>query len=198
MKERPILFSGDMVRAILEGRKTQTRRVVSDANGAFWDHPGYKPCIGSTLDDGKMVVYWRNVDTLEIVPFAPSPKCPYGQPGDRLWVRETWGWHTDGRLVYKADKADEELESGRWHSSIHLFRWMSRITLEITSVRISRLNEITEDDCEAEGVTPFFAGVINWYRPAFEILWDKINGRKYSWASNPWVWVIAFKIVWSA
>lgn len=200
MKERPILFSGPMVRAILDGRKTQTRRVI-------------KPT--QPRDDG-MWPAGRN----------PVPDCPYGRPGDRLWVRETWGislcgnrvslspeawpdgWPVD-RLRYAADGYDFGLSTKR--PSIHMPRWASRITLEITDIRVQRLRDISEDDAVAEGieygqsdgatsngrnrcfvnpVSPNEEGTAQW---AFSQLWDSINAERAPWASNPWVWAVSFK-----
>ena len=226
MKERPILFNGEMVRAILDGRKTQTRRVVKNSNGDYNAH---------------------GIQTLF--------RCPLGQPGDRLWVRETWQvakesldyetgceydlfpWDaelygnpeehlhgnprggTKAALFYKAD--GEERNPGNfydaigvngktllkkeinWRPSIHMPRWASRITLEITGVRVERLQDISAEDAKAEGVQPpnlppEISGVAGDYvadeRTSFAILWNRINGAG-SWAKNPWVWVVEFKRV---
>lgn len=178
MKERPILFSGEMVRAILDGRKTQTRRVV-------------KPPPPS-----------NSGGTSEI--FALAKQCPYGQPGDWLWVRETWapaateGYdkRDDGGLIwYRA--TDERVCMGPWRPSIFMPRQVSRIMLEITDVRVERLQDITEEDAKAEGVAAWHDtanGTV--YRPEFEMLWDSINGKRgYGWDMNPWIWVIEFKKV---
>ena len=186
-KERPILFSGPMVRAILDGRKTQTRRVA-------------KP--------------------LDIT-------CPYGSPGDRLWVRETWtpdhaAFYPHFPVCYRAGFGPEyERKNGhvwsseqnawfpwKWRPSIHMPRWASRITLEITGVRVERLNDISEEDAIAEGIHQFAALSLWGNDPkgtpaklvggnpqeAFALLWESINGEG-SWALNPWVWVIEFKRV---
>jgi hypothetical protein len=178
MKERPILFSAPMVHAILAGQKTQTRRV--------------RFVFG----------------------------CPYGQPGDRLWVRESWARDDeDGQVMYRADigrdVCADAWEQGRiegvprykWKPSIHMPRWASRILLEVTSVRVERLQDISESDALAEGVTPkwepgcsgrlmdAFGGFS--FRPAasaYAELWEQINGPG-SWDTNPWVWVIEFKRV---
>jgi len=174
MKERPILFSGPMVRAILEGRKTQTRRVVKP-------QPAHIPGIGTVL----------NIDTIT------GRACPYGNPGDRLWVREAWAhrrWmlgdaSPNPTTVYRAD--GEDLKGcARWRPSIHMPRWASRIALEVVSVRVERLQDISEEDAKAEG--------IDWvigYRsriPLFSALWERINGLG-SWNANHWVWVVEFK-----
>ncbi len=207
MKERPILFSGPMVRAILEGRKTQTRRVVKAKHLPF-----VEDLLGGLLD-GK----WN------------QRPLPYGQPGDRLWVRETFrcnGWATDlATIFYKANEHNSYTEmceqfpvegkkrlptDGRWRPSIHMPRWASRITLEITGVRVERLQDISEDDAKTEGADPvnfhdFTAEEIELldyplvessspYRVGFASLWESINGPG-SWDANPWVWVVEFRRV---
>jgi len=223
MKERPILFSGPMVRAIRENRKTQTRRVCR-ANGGQWK--GRVP-----LDILPMNTPNEWVGLMERDPnHGQVFTCRYGQPGDRLWVRETWGigtrpcphhgWY-DG-IEYRADeayledehdilpcyKADEqywewldERQTGKWKPSIHMPRWASRITLEVIGVRVERLQEISRSDCKSEGMGPLLAvpetTEIQWdyiYRHKFGQLWDSINGKKHPWESNPWVWVIEFQV----
>ncbi|HBN9749073.1 TPA: hypothetical protein L3923_003537 [Pseudomonas aeruginosa] len=221
MKERPILFSGPMVRAILEGRKTVTRRVVKP-------QPDF---LGSMVDPN------TPFKTLDAGLHARIT-CPYGEPGDRLWVRETW---TDVNmcgapaLAYRADEdirdlmeepgfLDDrgafnyddprvkpypfacwyaELDQARWRPSIHMPRWASRILLEITAVRIERLQDISEKQALAEGVELEGEGVC-WAGAAgtasdspvesFRLLWELINGAG-SWNANPWVWVVEFKRV---
>lgn len=223
MKERPILMSAPMVRAILAGTKTQTRRVVRHPNIADveeWAPPtnedprwelGYRPTGGAGASLGHV-------------------RCPYGGPGDRLWVRETWGlhihtdytcWNRDsirGRspedlacswaLAYAADATSVY---DFWRPSIHMPRWASRITLDVTSVRVERLQDITEEDARAEGVEPMKGvgadqpiidvprrGRTQGTHPhvlAFAVLWDTINGKRAHWQSNPWVWVISFRRV---
>ena len=163
MKERPILFSGPMVRAILARKKTQTRRVVkahkwSDAKHAGVDFP-----------------------------------CPYGADGDRLWVREKFCMAADGHVHYAA--TDQAL--GPWKPSIHMPRWASRITLEITGVSVEQLQDISEGDAEAEGTTPYTAPAeMPAYKPAFADLWDSINAKRgYGWDANCWVWVLTFNLI---
>lgn len=190
MKERPILFSGPMVRAILDGRKTQTRRVVKPQRHAEqWPECG---CI-----------------------------CPYGAPGDRLWVRETWGTlacydcyppkvlslHSFDRgwsESFLATACDGAVK--KWRPSIHMPRWASRITLEVTGVRVERLQEISEGDAKAEGALWRAGDGCAWgwrhdlqnefvhetAKESFAELWDIINGAG-SWEANPWVWVVEFK-----
>jgi len=182
VQEHPILFSGDMVKAILEGRKTQTRRIVKGA-ALEWLQPG--------------------MFTPEFVASDENMLCPYGTVGDRLWVRETWretgsAQMADGKIPdllhpsqckYKAD-ADYE---GPWRPSIFMPRSASRITLGIVDIKIQRAHDITNEDAVAEGIT--MPEVMNT-EPAyiFANLWDMINGKKAPWRSNPWVWVIQFRV----
>jgi len=185
VKERPILFSAPMVRAILEGRKTQTRRVV------------------------------KHVETNEPVTSDPRPynkPCPYGQPGDRLWVRETWldlgdGITPDGDMkpcgyLYRSDH-DKNTMKGQWKPSIFMPRAASRITLEITGIRVERLQHISADDAISEGIEKqglrwrdYHGDELGWLDPcqSYRTLWESINGPG-SWALNPWVWVIEFRKV---
>lgn len=168
MSDKPILFSGPMVRAILEGRKTQTRRIIKTQPDKIWV-------------DGRP---WWNIGGLR------WPKCPYGQTGEALWVRENcqYGNQLEGcneTVLYAADY-DREV-CWRWRPSIHMHRWASRITLEIKDIRVERLHDISEDDARAEGM--------NTNNPSldFDGLWTKINGSK-SWNENPWVWVVSFDV----
>lgn len=212
MKERPILFNGEMVRALIAGTKTQTRRVVKPqpglgngmVNAAYCGHPNVWLPTGSFTEANPSRVY----------------HCPFGQPGDRLWMRETWycdhfevqrGPYREvpgakDLLVFHADNPRPyEAEQPVWRPSIHMPRWASRLTLNITAVRVERLNDISEADAKAEGVSmpdasdsptdthhtpPKF-----WsYKQEYAYLWDEINGPG-SWALNPWVWVIEFRRV---
>lgn len=174
MEERPILFSGPMVRAILAGTKTQTRRTVK--------FPKSGSIEGTT-----------NSRTGIFTPY----QCPYGVPGDRLWVKETWSLTTtpDGEKIvplYAADYTAREYESLKpWKPSIFMPRRLSRITLEITGIRVERVQDISQADAIAEG-TPPIKGLAE--RDAYQVLWESINGAE-SWAANPWVWVIEFKKV---
>lgn len=239
MKEQPILFSGPMVRAILANRKTVTRRIV---NGA--------------PDDAGLAVYGAEctagdggVSSACAMFFAGSTvnsrglgvvRCPFGSPGDRLWVRETWryhGWTEDGapwikyaadystRLVERipdewsdrladiwADLSDDanmaidgRAADRKWRPSIFLPRWASRLTLEVVSVRVERLQEIDELDALHEGVQGQAVDgvldgkpgryVVGSARDEFAALWDSINADRAAWASNPWVWRVEFKVV---
>lgn len=206
MKERPILFSAPMVRAILEGRKTQTRRIVRPQPDCFMGGPGVTDNQGNQVD--RFPCWTRPRDAAVI-----AISCPYGQPGDRLWVRETWAYNDvvplvdrpPGDYIYRAALCRGVTRyDARWRSSIHMPRRASRITLEVTSIRVERLQDISEYGARAEGVV-----AVNdpegdcWtdgtYRTAFELLWGQINGfdgepkARAPWASNPWVWVIEFK-----
>lgn len=203
MKERPILFSGPMVRAILSGQKTVTRRVmkpqpqkapVDVVDGVpSWDSPtNYAGEVQMNTQHGK--------------------PCPYGKPGDRLWVREAWAQINVAQapgetwVVYR--ECDNRTDyGGPWKPSIHMRRRDSRILLEVTDVRVERVQDITEDQAEAEGVEgciPSCPGPYDehgnpecdcmnlTYVQSFQALWESINGRK-SWDANPWVGVVEFK-----
>lgn len=220
MRERPILFSTPMVQAILAGRKTVTRRTVKpqppedDAPLATgWFHP-------ETADGGP------GPHTFGVYGVDWHVRCPYGAPNDWLWVRETWSARTArgfwaasardvGSLDVKIYRASWPTPSRpappHWLSPIYMPRWASRITLEVVSVRVERLQEITEEDARAEGVRPSDAAVVFQNdasgRPhqrsdmgmthlgAFAVLWDQINGKRAPWASNPWVWRVEFRRV---
>jgi hypothetical protein len=177
MKERPILFTGNMVRAILEGRKTMSRRVLKEL------HPSWN--FKELDEDG----YFRFVRCHKIQHY--EIKCPYGISGDRLWVRETFGIcnTVSPAVCYLADNKQLPSPFYKRKPSIFMPRWVSRILLEITNVRVERLQEISNKDAVKEGCD-------NWLcskEEEFHALWDSINGKKYPWAANPWVWVIEFK-----
>ena len=192
MKERPILFNAPMVRALLAGTKTQTRRAaklpVVGAEGSVSEVvPSLLPNRGDLWD------FRRMLDN----PMAV--RCPYGQPGDRLWVCETFGHFERNEnfapgceVFYRAD--GESLAVEPWRPSIHMPRWASRISLGITSVRVERLQDISRGDAMAEGCPfPNMAqgpDPRDWYAE----LWGAINGPD-SWAENPWAWVIEFKAI---
>lgn len=221
MKERPILFSAPMVRAILSGAKTQTRRVVPTmVTGGRVEYPGKRDSRGYSR------VNW--LDTAEGMATA-AQECKYGQPGDRLWVRETWmpdaprdgTWAATAfygcgmspltsiperfrkpeHCLYRATWHGHDIEG--WKPSIHMPRWASRITLEVAGVRVERLQDISADDAKAEGISEFIGG---WWcehddaeqiagmtpQEGYRHLWERINGPG-SWDANPWVWVIDFK-----
>lgn len=206
MRERPIIFSAESVRAILNGSKSQTRRVV-------------KPQPSRQLEPGKGDAgYWFSPSY-----HSPGWRCLYGKPGDRLIVREGWRWYgrirepgmVEGGFEYRADGTHRKFtdfadpedaweqfqaaavnEAYHWRPSIHMPRWASRITLELTEVRVERLQDITEEDAIAEGCratsTDTFAQSA---RAHYFQIWDELNGKKYPWAHNPWVWVLSFRRV---
>lgn len=200
MKERPLLFSAPMVRAYLAGMKTQTRRIVKDTDvrdvGAFG--------IAAYVTSRAVKERGRTIGNRDI-----TKTCPYGGPGDRLWVKETFVYRTKhNRYYYRANHPvhDPYAHDG-WRPSIFMPRKASRITLEITEVRIERLQEISEEDACAEGAPMLVVGhgtitpddlkaepgywSPNLYRAGYEDLWESINGPG-SWEANPWVWAISF------
>lgn len=206
---RPIIFSAPMVRAILEGRKTQTRRIVKPQPNPLMLKDGVElEC--RTMLDGEFRVN-HALCCSDGLP-AYQYLCPYGQAGDRLWVRETWARDSeDGALFYRADlgqggEADdwernriEGAPNYRWRPSMFMPRWASRILLEITDVRLERVKDITGMDAKCEGAPVPDHAVANgthlaWARGWFRLLWGEINGAD-SWDANPWVWVIEFKRV---
>lgn len=206
-RERPILFSGAMVRAILEGRKTQTRRVVKGSPTQVDAQPKFQPNTwgmwgGDYPDHGQVV------------------RSPYGEPGEQLWVREMFSFRDRGSLSdpdvdtsecwYCAD--GNVPTHGNWtrpKPSIHMPRSASRMTLEVVGVRVERLQAISEDGARAEGCheLPLQGGMPGaWWTfggeprfaartpcAAFRLGWDSINGRRAPWSLNPWVWVVEFR-----
>ena len=226
VRERGILFSGPMVRAILAGRKTQTRRVMhnqprwcSSNQGGYWwyGHPKNGP--GDAVVDWSVVLddaHLRVIGT-KGRGWGAHAGCPHGDPGDRLWVRETWAAgglaSPDDRTPAYAVDADPDVRRLiRWRPAILMPRWASRITLEITNVRVERAQAISAADVAAEGIDT--AAVQTLYRDAtpkqrrelgttlatgapslnWRAAWTLINGRA-SWDANPWVWVVEFKVV---
>lgn len=215
MKERPILFSGAMVRAVLDGTKTQTRRVVKPQPTGFVGGPGVTlrdgspaPLIPIDEDSGD---YGREIH------------CPHGQPGDRLWVREAWRvidaadcfapreLTAAHRLWFEAD-GPHDPPAGRYRPGMFMPRWASRINLDVTGVRVERLQDISEADAMAEGIFPHVRGGWHWLqhnssnlddwnqfgyktaRIAYLALWEAINGPGSA-EANPWVWAINFQRV---
>lgn len=202
MKERPILFSGPMVRALLEGRKTQTRRVV--------DAGQFRPGRGATPRDFDSVGEWSKASgrcfegRSEKYPgvILGLLLCPYGQPDDQLWVRETWQATPPsyeaamGRTLYAADCPDGK-HPPNWRPSIHMPRWACRIRLEVTGVRVERVQDISEADAKAEGFAESFesAGACHERTPArenFLTTFYELNKRAPR-DQNPWVWVVEFR-----
>lgn len=191
MKERPIIFNDEMVRAILDGLKTQTRRIVNGVPSSH-DFHGWVLSSTSAKDEGKAC--WA----IGKSPLLNKPirvRCPFGAVGDRLWVREAWArYNIDSHshdVAYRATPPEDWCKGGRWRSSVHMPRWASRITLEITDVRVERLQDITEEDAHTEGMC---WGNFGTPREAFHRLWES-RENIYTWNSNPWVWAIAFKRV---
>lgn len=191
-KERPILFSGEMVRAILDGRKTMTRRVHKLPSGFVW------------ADESKGEVEPKKNAGIGESYSIDQFHSPYGNVGDRLWVRETWVQPECERgqcpVYYRADARAVSIlgEGQKWRPSIFMPRWASRILLEITAVHIERLMDISEADAKAEGVRPLYFGnnPQEFFTDSFQQLWDSINAsRGFRFDSNPWVWVIEFKRV---
>lgn len=209
MKERPILMSAPMVRAILNGTKTQTRRVVKP-------QPQFMELGGGPAFLLPRQKQWERYGYVTF-DRAAQACSPYGQPGDRLWCKETWCtpecWDNvkptdlDPAKVpidYAADFERDTIILGRLRPSIFMRRWMSRITIEVVSVRVERLQDISEEEAEAEGVeeslgTPQVEcdGQVLHYPDAsfvrsYRKLWDQINGPG-AWELNPWVWVVEFR-----
>lgn len=244
MKERGIIFNDAMVRAILSGKKTQTRRVMKQQPPKHWcpvKSRGVPELTARTYTQGVFDRHGCLQAGPEVFGVADEEwgaVSPFGQPGDRLWVREAWGvvshhfdesgcmveWVPDrpatkihemkfgngyysGHVIYRADGSidwcdDDGYEDGRscWKPNIHMPRLACRILLEITDVRIERLNDISNDDAMAEGMddgTSDAALAVGWFekpRRAFRRLWEQIYGQE-SWEANPWVWVVEFKKV---
>lgn len=222
--ERPILFSGEMVRAILAGRKTQTRRVVKPQPAEVHhcqDRDSYPFEMTYEEQDGKTVAVVKyTMGEIE------AHFCPYGQPGDRLWVREKHSKllsaGAEQYTVFPEDVGGGQKWSNgdfypapakgyfpgafdhiKWRPSIFMPRWASRITLEITGVRVERVQDISEEDAKAEGCEIYcayfgkcYSGrcASHHYRKGYRVLWDSINAKRgFPWSKNPWVWLIEFK-----
>lgn len=224
MKEKPILFSGPMVRAILEGRKTQTRRVVKPQPPSCYHFVHYRQQDTAWNPITGPAGFYAGFDYRPDNPDPSYYRCPYGQPGDRLWVRETWADTSKESLLcpvsYRATwpPEDEEGRGFNWQPSIHMPRWASRIDLEVTGVRVERVQDITEEDAKEEGCSQWDmdcpwclgsgtvrssidqaqpscpCGLPGMYHYNFRVLWDSINAsRGYGWDANPWVWVVSFR-----
>ncbi|EOX9507704.1 TPA: hypothetical protein ACXI22_004734 [Citrobacter amalonaticus] len=221
MTERGMIFNGEMVRAILDGRKTQTRRVVKGVEGADSFTPEWD------INGEQIFVVCGEKDHTQMNPVLGAISCPFGAVGDRIWVRETFQgplvseelfeeyraypekFETPQYCEYAADGGakpeycdlDDNIRHG-WRPSIHMPRWASRITLEITDVRVERLNDISQEDALAEGMEltgwkptysdPDSGGEVCTPYDNFAELWQSIYSAG-SWLSNPWVWVIEFR-----
>lgn len=227
MREHPIIFTTDMIKAILNGTKTQTRRVIIPQPVCKCDNPNWQ---------GKLIdwVGWRHEGKIGWSCYTCGSGlyaydewsshgiiCPYGQAGDRLWIRETfkpYAYIASNRdtIQYKDGTErdvhcpEDFIPSINWKPSIHMPRWASRFNLTASNVRIERIQDITEEDARAEGIIPFIIGLppiqttvyaTNYPNPicsdtaknAFKLLWDSINAKRgYSWNINPWVWVVTF------
>lgn len=185
VKAKPILFSGPMVRALIEGRKTMTRRIVKCEGEPF------PSASGAFLEMGP----GQSIQEL---------RCPYGEPGDLLWCRETFRkvigqngeWiETDYRSTYQP--GDRLIDPTRWMPSIHMPRSASRLTLRITDVRVERAQEISEEDARSEGADPLLVPPDGGSCPhveGFRVLWNSIHGPD-AWSRNDWVWVIGFDVI---
>jgi hypothetical protein len=216
VREKPIIFSTEMVRAILDGRKTMTRRICKDIAGYdFKWGLDKEPYIGNykifaKTESGKWD--WVTLENQWLYDLQTAVddnrthllKCPYGQPGDRLWVRETWADNIPGcpnGITYKADhidpKGDGPANPIKWKPSIHMPKAAARIWLEVTNVRGERLREITEEDAIAEGIRIGIGGMPYFScREAFAALWNSLNAKRgYGWEQNPWAWVVEFRRV---
>lgn len=223
IKERPILFNGEMVLALLAGEKTQMRRVINPQP----EHRQFHEWEGQLIYEGEHRVWCWQDKTWDLLLDSKADRdelaalCPYGVPGDRLWVRETWVSMGKQAIIYQATNIGYPVS--QWRPSIHMPRWASRITLEITKVRVERLHDISEADAQAEGVgvgrrarlngdrACIHCGAgerqhIGWARACFGrssvydpktfkggfcLLWQQTNGTD-SWLANPWVWVVEF------
>lgn len=193
-----------MVRAILDGRKAQTRRIAKAFNP-----PEFEADAVHEIAPGEFIG-WDGpnppepIFTQKIYRPGDGVVCPYGIPGNRLWVREKWALQWNGTYQYAADDPHDGFKpnnyTGRWRPSIHMPRVASRIILEITDVRVERLHDISRDDAKAEGATKAYLNKEGYYtaheegtyKEGFAAIWQSINGPK-SWEANPWVWVVKFK-----
>lgn len=196
---KPILFSTQMVQAILEGRKTQTRRVLKPqplVHNEVIKMPipvdEYSKVLKQYVKKGYTEIYTKGVLQGMI-----APKCPFGEVGDTIWVRETWqtwalGW------IYKASYGADLPQNVKWKPSIFMPKEACRIFLKITNIRVERLQDISESDAECEGAKKMplenLGGAFPNHKSGFESLWQSINGKE-SWDSNPYVWVIEFETI---
>lgn len=200
VKETGIIMTGEHPKLILDNRKTMTRRTrgLKEINECpdLWEWFGFD-------NSGRYSFRFKPGDRIVNI------RCPYGQVGDRLWVRETWatekrmdnkppsflGDASDVPLWYRVNDrlTEDRVERGKWRPSIFMPRWASRLTLEITALRVERLQEITPRDCEHEGIDG--ENMLDTFiKNDFRILWDSLNTKRgYGWEKNPWVWVISFK-----
>ena len=191
MTERPIIMTSESVRAILDGRKTMTRRVITGF--LYPEYPDHEYCFHETVDSRwEIGMISRSTGEGHFMQYS---RCPYGVPGDRLWVREKFKIG-QGRSIVYFDTPSRWAEGMSWKPSIFMPRWASRITLEVVSVRVERLTDISDSDCYAEGIISPQNDILGEPYYSFKDLWDSINAKRgYPWSSNPWVWVIGFRKV---
>lgn len=221
MKERPIIFNSEMVRAILDGRKTQTRRVVKQMRGLQSTWLTMEKLIGF-VKSGKMVNGGWQMYHPEGGPYGWI-RCPYGQPGDLLYVRETWmrcpdldlpdgiKYRADKLLIWYHNNTDDSSEAfrklreselprdGKWRPSIHMPKWAARIWLKVKDIRVERVQDVAYKDCVSEGIPGpatddglLLTGAM--IKGEFSNLWNSINEKRgYGWDVNPWVWVVEFE-----
>jgi len=216
--DRPILFNPQMVRAVLGGKKTQTRRIIKPMAGYG---PPSEWANATRLDTDGSFVFWGPYPVAtefaqKAYPNGGGVKCPYGKPGDHLYVREAWWECTDNndRIYYAATETPENTDRRHYRKrpSIHMPRLASRIALEIIDIRVERLQQISQTDAAAEGITSrrvctgdIRTGLTDVWsvegrcdahdaRESYELLWESINGPG-SWGDNPWVWVVSFRVV---
>jgi hypothetical protein len=222
VKERPIIFTGRMVRAILGGAKTATRRPCKPAIDPLRGRgPAMSEPAAAVYPDGSgegWIAWWGQgpfsaEETARIYPGNAGFRCPYGVPGDRLWIRETWAPGPKGPIFYTDSRWDDgypreaayELGVTGWRSPLFLRRADSRIDLEVVDVRVERLHDITEEDAAAEGCHPEFeVDLASFVRGrtmpesthvlGFKHAWSRLHGRE-SWDANPWVWRVGFKVI---
>lgn len=201
MSDLPILFSAPMVRALLAGTKTQTRRVIKP-------QPYGRISMLTSFNHGRMEIAFG--PDMKAKDGGPKWWRPLAQAGDRLWVREAWRTHAhyddlgpsmmggEEPIRYEADGAHQTWgypaisNIGRHRVGMHMPRWASRLTLYVTDVRVERLQDISEEDAVAEGVPAFMSSPSNIPAMHFQSIWESINGPG-SWEANPWVWVVSFK-----
>lgn len=220
MKARPILFSGPMIQALLDGRKTQTRRVVKPQPPVTVERCANFALMPPREDGTTHVAQW-------MPGMLPLPRCPYGKPGDLLWVRETFSYLESFQFFntdvpehipdawYWADGSPEWGDWTRPKPSIHMPRWASRLTLRLTGVRAERLQDTSDEDAVAEGIegAEIYGGrywrdyslsdadaqcspMLEDPRDSLRTLWDSINAQRgCGWGVNPWVWVLSFEVI---
>lgn len=190
MRELPIIFSGPMVRAILDGKKTMTRRVIKDLNPAWKPNIAMEGVWQQRHEDGLIYLAIKEQTDVDssIIRYIPAKY----QIGDILWVKETWAKiaFPYEYIKYKADEPHPSGEWGKWESPRFMTKSASRIRLEVTNIKVERLQEITESDAILEGFTSYpTESAIG----GFFAIWEKLHGKDYPWDSNPFCWVISFR-----